>query len=333
MNKEQLMPKCGVGIDISKAKFDAALYQEGQYYDAAFSNNGDGFRRLAKWLKKRSARGAPICIEATGRYGEALATYLHGRGYPVSIVNPARIKAYGESQLQRNKNDKLDARLIAHFCHTQEVTLWQPPSAVEQELRALTRHLTNLRADRTRERNRHSSAPPSDFVLQTIAAHLAFLDEQIALTEAQIQQLIDQDPTLRQQKDLLKSIPGISDKTAAAFLAEVPDVTRFDSAAQLAAHAGLTPRQHQSGASVHRRGRLARTGSTRLRTLLYFPALTALRWNPIVAALAERLAAKGKPKMVIVGAAMRKMLHLAYGVLKHRRPFDANYLGNVQVAG
>lgn len=325
------MSENAVGIDISKAKLDVALYQDERYYGATFSNNQDGYRRLVKWLKKRRAKGAHVCIEATGRYGEEVALYLHGRGYPVSVVNPARIKAYGISQLKRNKTDQEDAKVIAHFCATQQPSLWVPPPPEVRELQALTRHLESLKADRTREMNRMQSGVPSDTVLQSIDEHIAFLDDQIAALEKQTNNLIDQHPSLRQKRELLSSIPGIGDNTAAKFLAEVPDVSRFDSAAQLAAFAGLTPRNHHSGSSVHRRGRLVKTGNIRFRTAFFMPALSAMRCNPIIQALVKRLDARGKNRMTIVGAVMRKLVHLAYGVLKHSQPFDPNYLVNVQV--
>jgi len=320
-----------LGIDVSKDKLDIALFQEGEYRLATFANNRDGYRRIAKWLKKQKAKEAHVCIEATGRYSEAVAAYLHGRGYPVSLVNPARIKAYAASQLKRNKTDKEDAKVIAHFCATQQPTLWSPPPPEIAELQALTRRLESLKNDRTRELNRQQSGITSPSVSQSIADHIAFLDEQIAQVEEQIRQLIDQHPDLRQQRELLTSIPGIGDITAATFIAEVPDVSRFESAGQLAAYAGLTPRQHHSGSSVHRRGRLVKTGNGRFRTAFYMPALAALRHNPIVQALQARLQERGKSRMTIVGAAMRKLLHLAYGVLKTGKPFDPNYLVNVQV--
>lgn len=320
-----------LGIDISKDKLDVALYQADQYRQATFANDKDGFRRLAKWLKKHKAQPAHVCLEATGRYGEAVTFYLHQRGYAVSVVNPARIKAYGQSQLQRNKTDKQDAQVIAHFCATQVPDLWTPPSPEVQELQALSRRRDALITDRTREQNRAQSGVTSETVLADIAAHITFLDQQIAAIEQQIQDLINQDPDLRQQHDLLCSIPGIGDTTAANFMAEVPDVERFQSAAQLAAYAGLTPRQHQSGSSVRRQSRLVKTGNTRLRTTFYLPALAAMRFNPIVRSLVTRLERRGKSKMTIVGAVMRKLVHLAFGVLKHRQPFDPDYLVNVQV--
>ena len=325
------MSSISLGIDISKAKLDVALYQAEKYLLATFSNNKDGHRRLAKWLKKRRAKNAHVCIESTGRYGEEVALYLHGRGYPVSLVNPARIKAYANSQLKRNKTDQEDAKVIAHFCATQQPNLWVPHPPEVRELQALTRHLDTLKVDRTRDKNRLQSGVPSDKVLKSIADHIAFLEDQIADLEKQINDLIDQNPSLRQKRDLLTSIPGIGKIASAKFLAEVPDVSRFDSAPQLAAYAGLTPRVHHSGSSVHRPGRLVKTGNIRFRTAFYMPALVAIRHNPIIRDLAKRLGKRGKSKMTIVGAAMRKLLHLAYGVLKNGKPFDPNYLVNVQV--
>jgi len=320
-----------LGIDISKDKLDVALYQDDAYRLATFANERDGYRRLAKWLKKQKAKRCNVCIEATGRYGEAVAMFMHDRGYPVSVVNPARIKAYGASQLKRNKTDKEDAKVIAHFCATQEPGLWTPPAPEIQELQALTRRLEVLKAERTRELNRQKSGIQSKTVLADIKAHIRFLNKQIVAIEQRIHDLIDRHSDLRKQHDLLTSIPGIGDTTAANFIAEVPDVTRFHSANQLAAYAGLTPRKHESGSSIHRRGRLVKTGNKRFRTALFMPALVALRFNPIVQALAQRMEANGKNRMTIVGAAMRKLVHLAYGVLKTGKPFDPDYLVNVQI--
>ena len=324
------MSSLTLGIDISKAKLDVALYQAEQYHEATFSNDHDGHRRLARWLKKRQAKAAHVCIEATGRYGDALAQYLHGRGYQVSLVNPARIKAYAASQLKRNKTDRDDAKTIAHFCATQQPTLWAPPPPEVQELQALARHLETLKANRKAELNRRQSGVVSKKVLRSIDQHIAFLEAQIAELEEQINDLIDQHPSLRQQRDLLTSIPGISDTTAAKFLAEVPDVSRFDSAPELAAYAGLTPRNHHSGSSVHRRAHMVKAGNVHFRTAFYMPALAAMRYNPIIQSFVRRLEDKGKSRMTIVGAVMRKLVHLAYGVLKNGLPFDPNYLVNVQ---
>jgi transposase len=111
-------------------------------------------RTLENFLKKRCPHKAHVCLEATGLYGDAVAEFLHERGYTVSVVNPARIKAYGDSQLKRNKTDRSDAALIADFCRTQQPDAWQPPAPEVKELRALLRHLDDLQAMQQQEANR-----------------------------------------------------------------------------------------------------------------------------------------------------------------------------------
>lgn len=319
-----------LGIDISKATFDVALYQDGQYRQGHFSNDLVGFKKLAKWLKKRGQADCHICIEATGRYGDALALFLHEAGYAVSVVNPARIKAYADSQLQRNKTDPQDAKTIAHFCATQTPSLWSPPPPEVKELQQLVRRLDSLKQMRSQENNRCQAGIDSEAVLATIADHLAYLNGQIKALETDIKALIDAHPHLQQKRDLLISIPGISHITAAKFLAEVPDVSQFKSAAQLAAYAGVTPRRKSSGTSVWSKGHFSKMGNIHLRTAFYMPAVVAMRWNPLAQALAQRLRDRGKVPKVIIGAVMRKLIHLAYGVLKTGKPFDPNYLQNQQ---
>lgn len=319
-----------LGIDISKDKFDVALLVKDSYKTGTFTNSKKGHQSLVNWLKKQRAKGAHACIEATGRYGDALAMFLHKRGYAVSVVNPARIKAYGQSRLTRNKTDLEDAKLIAHFCATQKPHLWTPPPPEIQELQELTRRLDSLKKDRKRELNRLKSGIRSAAVSQNIEEHITFLDEQIAAVEQQIHNLIDRHPDLCRQRDLLTTIAGVGNLTASKFMAEVPDISRFKSAPELAAYAGLTPRNHHSGSSVHRRAHLSKAGNVHFRTAFYMPALAAIRFNPLVRALAQRLEERGKKRMTIVAAAMRKLVHLAYGVLKTGTPFDPNYVVNMQ---
>lgn len=319
-----------LGIDIAKDKFDVALLDNDSFKFAQFENNKTGFRKLTNWLKKQGAKKCTSCMEATGRYGDELANYLYNQGHPVSVVNPARIKAYRQSQQQRNKTDREDAKVIAHFCATQQPRLWSPPPAHIQELQALTRRLEALKDDRTRELNRRVSGIKFKVVQKDIEKHIAFLDKQIVKLQQQIDALIDQHPDLRRKKELLTSIKGIGDITAAAFLGEVTDIDQFESAQQLAAYAGLTPSQHQSGKSISKPGRMSKQGNPRLRKLFYMPARSARRFNPIVKNLVTRMEKAGKPFHTIRGASMRKLIHLAYGVLKTGQPFDPNYV-NLQI--
>jgi transposase len=321
-----------LGIDVSKAYYDVHLIGGEAAASGRFNNNAEGFKQLKKWLKKQKVKEIHACLEATGRYGDDLALWLHEQEYKVSIINPTRIKKYGESKLQRNKTDKVDAKLIADFCLTQEPTLWTPPPEEYRELQALTRRLQMLVDNRTQEQNRLLSGVPSTTVLDSIQAHIDFLNCQMQSLEKQIQEHIDQYPTLKKQRELLISIPGIAQKTAAKIMAELPDTSLFTSADQVVAYAGLCPQQHESGSSVRKQARLTKTGKQQLKTAIFFPSLCAMRFNPVISNLTHRLRKQGKPNKVIAGAAMRKMIRLVYGVLKSGQPFDPHYPGNFQIS-
>jgi transposase len=316
-----------LGIDVSKAWLDVLLLREGLPAEKGqFDNSQQGFRQLQRFLKKRKVKTLHACLEATGYYGAEATLFLHEAGYVVSLVNPARIKAYAESQLSRTKTDAGDAALIADFCRTQQAEAWIPPPPEQQELQALVRHLENLQDMRQQEVNRRQADIPSETILKTLDEHIAFLDQQIADLRQLIYDHIQRHPRLRQQQDLLTSIPGIGDLTAFKLLAEIVDIHAFDSARQLAAFAGLTPRERRSGSSVRGRTRLSKRGSPRLRNALYFPAIVAQRHNPILHVFAQRLLAAGKSKMQVVAAVMRKLLHLVFGILKSQHPFDPYFL-------
>ncbi len=314
--------QASLGIDVAKVKFDAALLLEGKVLQRTFAMTAQGFEALHTWIGKQGVDQVHACLEATGEYGADLALWLYEAGYVVSIVNPARISASAKSRLARTKTDKADAAMIAHFCQTQRPLPWTPAPAEVRELPALVRRVEMLQEMAQQEVNRQQSGIRSAAVLTSIEALLAFVREEIAKTQRLIQEQVERSAELKQQQGLLCSIPGVGTWTAARVLAEIDEIRGAVDARQLAAYAGLTPRERTSGSSVHRQPRLAKTGNSRLRRALYMPAIVALRHNPAVRALADRLRSRGKRPMVIVGAAMRKLLHLIYGVLKSGRPFD-----------
>ncbi|WP_434113053.1 IS110 family transposase [Methylocaldum sp. GT1TLB] len=309
-----------IGIDIAKAKFDAAALRNGKYKTKVFQNTPEGFKAFLAWLQ---AFPTPhVCLEATGRYGEGLALFLVDHGLAVSVVNPAQIHAFGQAELSRTKTDKSDAKRIARFCLSQRPLLWQPPPPAVRPLQALVRRLESLLEMRQMEKNRLDGADPT--VRPSIEAVLATLDAEIAATQQRIREHIDHDPDLRQRRDLLDTIPGLGDATIPVLLAALGDVHRFENARSVAAFAGLSPKEHQSG-KWKGHTRLSKTGDALLRKALYLPAIVARRHNPLIRAFCERLKAQGKNGKLIVGAAMRKLLVLAYGVLKSGRPFDPNH--------
>lgn len=317
------MIKTVLGIDVSKDKFDVLLLVSGKEVSGEFANDAKGFKSLKKWLKFHGAGIAAevhVCMEATGPYSEGLAKYLYEAGYAVSVMNPARIKSYGASKLRRNKTDKADARLIADFCLKQEPELWQPTSGEVKELQALTRRVAVLEEMLRMEKNRLKVAPKQTRI--SIGRMIRNIEKEIADLQQEIKDHIDRHPGLKEQSELLRSIPGVGEKTAQTLLSEI-EFARFDSARAVAAHAGVTPKKGQSGTSLNKTT-LSKMGNARLRKALYFPALTAIGWNLPVKDLAERMAKNGKVRMQIVCAAMRKMLHIAFGVLKHKTPFNPN---------
>lgn len=312
-----------LGIDVSKKTFDVALLcDESKPLHKVFANDAAGHNQLVAWLGQHTSDAVHACLEATGTWANDLAHVLQNAGHTVSVVNPARIYAFSKSRLKRTKTDKADALLIAQFCQMHRPPAWTPLSPQVQQLQGLVRRLEHLEEMCLMEENRLASGGICDEVQESLEEHVAYLGQQIEKTRRQIREHIDQHPDLKDQAQLLESIPGIGAATAALLLAELGDVSLFDNARQVAAFAGLVPRIRESGTSVRGRSRLSKVGSSRLRKSLYFPAITALRFNPLIKSFGLRLSAQGKSKMLIIGAAMRKLLHLAYGVLKSKRPFD-----------
>jgi transposase len=319
------MEQAIIGIDVSKNSLDVVLLYKGKKYYHVVKNNLSGFQHLSSWLKRKRVQQVHICMEATGQYGDAAATYFYQSNYQISVINPARIKAYAASRLSRNKTDKADAMLIAEYCQKENPPLWCPPKAVFRSLKALVHYLDALKSMRQQERNRLACNSSQQLVKDMLLEHIALLDKKIKDSYRAIHKLIQSDPQLKHYCALLISIPGVGELTAAKLLAEIRDFQDFENARQLTAYAGLNPRQYQSGSSVHRKSRMSKIGNTHLRYALYMPAIVAMKHNPIICDLCQRLSERGLAKMAIVGASMRKLLVLAYGVIKSDSSFDPNF--------
>jgi len=315
-----------LGIDVSKDKLDVVwMDEQRQTHYTQVDNSTSGYDKLKRWLRQRDVEA--VCLEATGRYSEGVAAYLYAAGYRVSVVNPARIRGYANSQLRRNKTDKLDASLIADFCRTQQPEAWTPAPPEVRQLQALVRHLSTLEEAKQQADNRLRDAaalPP--LVVQQLKTQRDLLAGQIKQLKAAIQDHIDHFPDLKKQRDLMDSLPGIGKLTAAKLLAECRSFSRFDDVRQLVAFAGLNPAHHQSGSSIRKKTTLSKTAQSAIRAALYMPALVAKRHNPLLKAFAQHLLDKGLCQMQVIAAVMRKLLHLIYGILKSGRPFDPNFL-------
>jgi len=313
-----------LGVDIAKRKFDCALLTGERFRTKVFENNTVGIEACLGWVTRHAGQPVHACLEATGPYAQALAEALYDAGHTVSLINPARSRAFAESLGLRTKTDAVDARMLARLCQALKPEIWVPAPKSVRELQELVRRLDALIEMHTQETNRLAVA--HEAVRGSIEESIAFLDRVIAEIKEAIAQHIDQHPDLKAQRDLLDSIPGLGPATCAWLIAEL-NAKRFTCARSAAAFAGLTPAHRLSGTSVHGKPRLSKRGNAQLRKALYWPAITALRCNPIVQALGKRLRARGKHPMAIIAAAMRKLVHIAFGVLKSGKPFDPSLAG------
>jgi transposase len=314
------MNKIVIGIDISKHKFDATYRSANQKWkDKVFDNSSVGFENLLKWLSENKIEKAHIVMEATGRYGEDLANFLYISGHHLSIINPAQIKNYGRSLLRRTKTDTVDSHLIAEFAERHDLPFWKPLSSSLQSLKDQVRCLEAFKKDATQTSNRLESA--KDVVVQKMLKDRQdHIQQQIEDLMVKIKTLVKDDPILTENVTLLKSIPGIGEISAINLLTELPDLSLFKCAKQLAAFAGLNPSIRRSGISVKGRETISKIGSKELRKIFFFPAMAVMRgssFKPFI----ERLRAKGKKGKVIVVAVMRKLLHGVFGVLKTQTVF------------
>ena len=316
--------KSKLGVDVSKAKIDVALLLDGKKYRSkVFANDLAGFRALLEWLEANVDGGLSnvhVCMEATGVYHEALALFLHDRGIAVSVVNPMLVRRFIESEGARSKTDKADAKALARYADRTQPELWETPTQAVRKLQALVARLETLKEMRQAEGNRLDIA--HEAVRASLLEIIAQLDISIEEVRRQIQQTIDDDPDLKSRCDLLQTIPGLGDKTIPQLLAYIGRPERFKSVKALVAYAGLAPLIQQSGTSLNKHRGTHPLGHEALRHALYFPAMVAGRYNPVIARFWQRLKTQNKPGKVIVVACMHKLLAIAYGVLKSGKPFD-----------
>lgn len=318
-----------LGVDVSKRKLDVALLHAGKIRSKVFENTHHGHEKLQAWIGVQGAvpESTHVCMESTGPYGELLALSLSEAKWCVSVVNPAQVKGFAQSELTRNKTDRSDAALLARYCERMRPSRWQAPSPEWRELRAKVDRLEALKAMRQQECNRleaHQAGQGASLV-SSVQEHIDWLDRKIEQLKAEIDDHIDGHPNLKADAELMASIPGIGSLTTLKLLAYLGDVRRFHSAKALAAFIGVCPQRRESGTSVRGRSGISRAGHGATRRALYMPGMVALRHNPVLKEFGERLRGAGLAPKAVVGAAMRKLVHLIYGIIKSGRAFDPNF--------
>ena len=329
-----------IGCDVSKQKLDFCLLIQNEddrdpstlrsrSKTKTVANTIVGIQHFLSWLEKNDVADASsihVAMEGTGVYHEVAAHELTRLGVVVSVCNPAQTKNFGKGLGIQNKNDSIDSYVLACFCEKVRPRQWQPASPEAYTLRMYIARLDALTGDLVRERNRAEKAAathtPED-VLSSINDGIAFLKMQTASLQKNIDAHIARHETLQQDMSLLTSIPAIGNRVGAAMLALLHRYS-FDSADQVAAYIGVVPVMRQSGTSLAAKSKMSQQGPKQLRSLFYMAAVCSIRknGNPLTRPFYERLLQRGKPKKVALGAVMKKLVHICYGVFQSKTPFD-----------
>lgn len=348
------MDRFYLGIDISKKLLAVALLDAEErilWRNEKISNNSDGFKKLIKKaveVANKASKGNPFEIavgtESTGVYGEKLCRFLYTHGgedksFVTYILNSMSVHYSAKASGNGTKNDAADSVAIASYLSEAirkgKVMPWVPPSAEEEHLRALSRRRDELIHLRTQELNRleknENAAIPDSYVIQSVKEHIDYLDHEIEALEGEIKKDIEQTPAQEERNRLLRSIPGVGPVLASTFLAEVGNPSRFRNASQLVAFIGLAVVEWTSGSSIYKRPKINKRGRGRLRGCLYMAAMSAIRCNPVIRAFYKRLRSREKIKMVALIAAMRKLVHIMFGVLKNQAAFDPEHVAKMAV--
>lgn len=297
-----------IGIDVAKAWLDVASTSEARV--ARFANDAAGIERLVAELTRRAPQ--LIVLEATGGHETVVAAALAGAGLPVAVVNPRQVRDFAKATGRLAKTDALDAQLLARFAQRIQPPVRPLPAETTQELASLLARRRQLLAMRTAEGNRRPTLTPR--FLPALDAHVVWLSEQIAALDAELERTLRQSPVWREKELLLRSIPGIGPVVARTLLGEMPELGTL-SRQEVAALAGVAPLNQDSG---RRQGaRHIWGGRAPVRAALYMAAVTAIRCDPTIKALYDRLHKQGgKPKKVALVACMRKLLTIANALLR-----------------
>lgn len=325
-----------VGIDIAKDTFVACFgrIEASQSLsfskETTFANSFAGFTALLDWTTKQHTTSAPLwfVVEATGVYYEELAYFLADKAQALSVLLPNKVKHFAQSTEQKSKTDQLDARLLCRLGLERALPTWQPPTSALRQLRALSRERQSLTQQAARlKTQRHAyqhSYQPDTRTLARLSARQQLLDQQLHSVDQDVAALLKAEPELARKLAQLTSVPGIGLTTAIAIVAETNGFVLVENERQLASYAGLDVVQRQSGLSAGAT-RISRRGNVRLRTALYLPAVSSLRFNPQQVAFYARLRARqpsGKPGVI---AMMRKLLLLCYALWKKDCAYDPYY--------
>lgn len=332
-----LITKQSVGIDMAKDKFDACFCHLDEQRrilvksTRKFANTKKGFAEFGAWVKKWQVEGVEtwFVMEATGVYYENLAWHLHQQGKNLAVVLPNLAKKYLQSLGYKSKNDKTDAKGLAHMGAERRLQSWRPLSEQLYLLRKLTREREQLSATQTSLNNilhaeSHTMVEGKSTVRRLKKAK-AFFDKQLAEIEQELMALVGQEPALKERLEKVTSIKGVGFLTAVTIIAETNGFELFTSQRQLVSYAGYDVVENQSG---KRQGktRMSKKGNSHIRRALFMPAFQTVKYElPVFIDLYKRLVERGKEKMQAYVALQKKLLVLIYTLWKKNERYDEKY--------
>ncbi|HEV2689569.1 MAG TPA: IS110 family transposase [Bryobacteraceae bacterium] len=317
------------GLDVSAKELVVMVRREGKTEARrSFPNNPLGHQELRRYLTHQRER-VRVCMESTGMYGLDAALVLQADPrIEFMVANPRAVRDFARALMQRSKTDPLDALVLLEYAARMPFQRWTPPPAEALQITALARRIHALTQQSTMEKNRlhavGASATTLRVIVQDLRRSIRALETAIAKLSRAAHKILAATPELERRFRLLQSAPGIGPVSALQLLGELVLIPANCDVRQWVAYAGLDPRHHDSGSSVHQKARISKVGNRHIRRALYMPALTAVRFAPSLRAFYLHLQARGKCKMVALVAVMRKLLHAIFGMFKSDAAFDGS---------
>lgn len=326
-----------LGVDVAKDELVVTLGRMLEdlslelYAHKVFKNSEGGFKALLSWVDKLTQSGIKVrfVMEATGVYHQKFAFYLYDKGHDVSIVLPNKISNYIRTLDIKTVNDKSCSEAIAQFGLERKLDSWHRPNKVYKDLQQLTRERDQIVQERSMVKNQlHAElheAEPNQRSLERLKDRIKFLNGQEKEVRSDITKAIATDKPIQEQIEHMTSIPGIGKLTAVIILAETNGFDLIRNKKQLVSYAGLDVKEKQSGTSVRGKSRISKKGNRNLRKAIYHPAMTGVRWDENFKTLYARIVSKHGIKMKALVAVQRKLLEMAYTIVKRKEMYNPNY--------
>ncbi|WP_417445305.1 IS110 family transposase [Joostella sp.] len=332
---QETLKQC-LGVDVSKKSLSLSLGALGSNLKKNFTSHPDikndisGFKILKAWLTKTVNNNVDfyILMEATGVYHQEVCHYLYNLGYKVCVMQSGRVKRYVQSLDQRSKTDALDSKMLSMLGLERELRLWEPPSKELQQLKSLSRERSSLLKDRTTEINRQGAIASSSYSNPKAAKRhkkrLQLINEQLAVIEQEMRDLVSEYPVLSKRIGHLESIPGVSFISAATVIGETLGFESISNAKQLTSYAGYDVVLRESG-SFKGKTKISKKGNSHIRAVLHMPSMTCVRCNPTLKCFYNRLKPNKSKPLVALVAVQRKLLILMYTLWKNEENYDSEF--------